>query len=70
MRKFLGFQLCNSQGVNIQGDDEDPTGIASFEIMSPEVALEVMSKGWGKTGKYLLMPIFEGDIEEPSILTL
>lgn len=34
MKKFLGFQLCNSEGVNIQSNEDDPTGFASFEIMS------------------------------------
>lgn len=64
MRKLLGYQLANAGGVNIQGDDEDPTGFASFEIMSPETANAVMQDNPG----YLLMPIFDDCIEEYRIV--
>lgn len=65
MAKLLGFQLANKSGENIQGDDDDPTSLASFEIMSPTVAVKVIADLPG----FLLQPIFEGDLEEPSIIT-
>ena len=64
MKQLLGFQLANSKGENIQGDPEDPTGLASFEVMDPMLALSVIAKHPG----FLLMPIFQGDIEEPQIV--
>lgn len=63
-KKFLGFQLADRNGNNIQGDDADPTGLASFEIMTPTVAGRVVEVFHG----FLLMPIYEGDIEEPKIV--
>lgn len=65
MPKLLGFQLANKNGRNIQGDDDDPTSLASFEVMGLVTALNVISD---LNGGYLLMPIYEGDIEEPSIV--
>lgn len=64
MPKFLGFQIANADGVNVQGDDVDPTGFPSFYILNPTEALLAMAK-FGKRDGLLLQPIFEGDIEEP-----
>ena len=66
MPKFLGFQLCNLAGANIQGDPDDPTGLASFEIMTPERAAEEMAHIGIRS--FLLMPIYDGDVEEPTIV--
>ena len=66
MKQLLGFQLANAKGENIQGDDDDPTSLASFEIMGIDMAIQVIAqlpKG------YLLMPIYDdGTIEEPTIV--
>lgn len=70
MKKLLGFQLADLTGKNIQGDDNDPSNLPSFDIMSPERATEVMAQlgcREDSRAKYLLMPIFEGCIEEPTI---
>jgi len=64
MSKLLGFQLADKRGINIQGDSNDPTYLASFEILAPQAALKVIKY----YRNFLLMPIFEGDIEEPTIL--
>lgn len=66
MKQLLGFQLADARGANIQGDDDDPTGLASFEIMDVALAHSVIATLPG----YLLMPIFSGDIEEPRIVGL
>lgn len=63
MKKFLGFQVANQNGENIQGDSDDPTGYASFEILSPAVAVQLSS-----TYNLLLMPIYDDMIEEYSII--
>jgi len=66
MTKLLGYQLTNLKGENIQGKNEDPTNMASFEIMAPVFASYVMRLM--ATRKFLLMPIYEGDIEDPKII--
>jgi len=63
-KKFLGFQLANKQGENIQGDDCDPTILHSFEIMTPALATYIISQ----CPECLLMPIFEEMIEEYELI--
>lgn len=66
-KRFLGYQICNYAGVNIQGDDGDPTGYASYEIMSPQTAeMEVSKLQPGDS--ILLMPIYEGEIEGAEVV--
>jgi len=67
MRGLLGFQITDATGTNIQGDDNDPIGLASFEVMSPLSAIAVMA-GLPADHSYLLQPIYQGDIEEPVIV--
>lgn len=64
--KFVGFQLANAAGANIQGDEGDPASLASFEVMSPDEAVRIIAAL--PPGAFLLMPIFEGQIEEPRVL--
>ena len=64
---LLGFQFCNAAGENIAGRDGDPSGLADFEILAPDLAIELCRdrpKGW----PYLLQPIYVGDIEEANIV--
>lgn len=63
-RPLLGYQVADEAGNNIQGDHNDPSGLASFEIMPPNLALNTIEHMPGFT----LYPIFEGDIEEPVLL--
>lgn len=67
--KLLGFQLADPSGCNIQGDDDDPLGLMSFQIMSPAYAAKAIEK-LGDSPRYLLMPIYEGDVEDPHVLDL
>ena len=67
MAQLLGFQLADPNGVNIQGDDDDPLNLLSFQIMSPDNAAKAMAQ-LDPSARYLLMPIYAGDIEEPRIL--
>ena len=70
MAKLLGYQIADENGVNIQGDDDCPADYASFEILSPQVALTVMEDimSTDLVGRYLLMPILEGEIEEYTLI--
>lgn len=64
MTKLLGFQIADKNGNNIQGDDGDPSGLPSYQILSAQEAEAVL----GNTDdRYLLQPIYEGDIEEPEL---
>jgi hypothetical protein len=65
--KLLGFQLANPSGCIIQGDDDDPLALMSFQIMSPAYAVKAVEK-LGDSLRYLLMPIYEGDVEDPHVL--
>ncbi|MPR11131.1 hypothetical protein [Microvirga tunisiensis] len=67
MTTLLGFQLADAAGVNIQGDDTDPLDLRSFEVMSPAYAVDAIAELAGGQ-RYLLMPVFEGDVEEPTVL--
>lgn len=62
-RKLLGFQIADRSGTNIQGDDHDPSGHPSFRILSAAEAQAVLEENEG----LLLMPIYEGDIEDPEL---
>ena len=63
-RKLLGYQIADHMGENIQGDEGDPSGHPSFYVMSAEEAWKVLEEH--PEGNLLLMPIYEGDIEEPA----
>jgi len=66
MARLIGFQLASLSGENIQGDNDDPTNLRSFEVMSFAIASKVMRQLGSR--KFLLMPIYEGDVEEPVIV--
>jgi hypothetical protein len=63
-RKLLGYQFARD-GVNIAGDDDDPTANPSYAIIPPEYAEDwrLVSEAQGLDLE--LQPIYEGDIEEP-----
>lgn len=67
--KLLGFQLADPNGSNIQGDEDDPRGLMSFQVMSPTYAARAIER-LGDSPRYLLMPIYEGDVEDPHVLDL
>ena len=63
-RKLLGYQITDHMGENIQGDDGDPSGQPSYYVLNAEEAWKVLEDN--PEANLLLMPIYEGDIEEPS----
>lgn len=66
-RKLLGFQFGNREGHSIQGDNNDPSGLFSFEIMTPLLAATMIERH--HSAGLVLIPIFEGDIEDATILS-
>lgn len=62
--QLLGFQICDENGDNIQGDDHDPSGLCSFEVMTPALAAYKMAD----LPNYRLQPIYDSDIEEPHLV--
>ncbi len=66
-QKFLGFQLANAAGDVIQGQDGDPSKLTHSDIMTPKVATKLIFDL--PSADYLLMPIFEGMIENPKIVS-
>ena len=65
-KRLLGYQIADLRGNNVQGEGEDPSNLASFEVMTADVANGVMEGLGGR--RFLLMPIYEGDVEEPTIV--
>ena len=65
LRLPIGYQIWN-RDCNIQGEPETP-GLDSYDVMDREVAEAALSF-YGQKDWRLGM-IFEGDIEEPSIVT-
>jgi hypothetical protein len=64
-KRLLGFQLADKSGANIQGDPGDPTDFTSWQIMDTALAVFVIARNPG----FLLMPIYDGDIEKPEVLS-
>lgn len=60
MKKLLGYQLVSATG-------EYPDWHYSFEIYTLASLLE-RRLGMPSPNKWFLMPIYEGDIEEPTIM--
>lgn len=57
---ILGYQLVNA-------DSETPAEFTSFEILSREV-VESWQREHADAVNYQVLPIHEGDIEEPSFV--
>lgn len=64
MRRFIGYQLADARGVNIQGDEGDPSGLPSFHVMDALEAQQVVAEH-SDLGLHL-MPIYQGDVQNPS----
>lgn len=65
MSDLIGFQLTDRNGAIVTGEDNDPTNMATFEILSPAAAVQALAM----LGKgFLLLPIYAGDIENPEII--
>lgn len=64
-KTIIGYQLADERGQSIQGDDIDPTGLSSFEVMDRRLALAVATR----YPAFHLRPVYEGDIEEPSVVS-
>jgi hypothetical protein len=62
----IGYQLADAEGANMQGDDNDPSGYASYDILTRERAETVIAL-YPDSGMQLYA-IYAGDIEEPHFL--
>jgi hypothetical protein len=65
---ILGFMLCDPDGYCVHGDENDPFGLASFELLvGPAIqtaqAWLLDHPGW------TLEPAHEGDVEEPTLVS-
>lgn len=63
--RLLGYQIADQFGENIQGDEGDPSGEPSYRVLSMEEANAIMEDPANRD--LLLMPIREGDIENPTL---
>lgn len=62
--EVVGYQIGDEQGYSIQGEDEDPTGLASYEILAPDAAAVVRAR----YPTLRMAAIYADDIEEPVVL--
>lgn len=62
-RKLLGFQFENA------GDDDDPSGLASFEVMTPRLLVSLLEH-YPNQIQINIIPVYEDTIEEPVIVDL
>ncbi|MCV9964090.1 hypothetical protein OIU34_19600 [Pararhizobium sp. BT-229] len=67
-RKLLGWQIVDADGLNIHGEENDPFGLASFEILSGDAVEQ--ARAWvAENPGYKVVEAFAGDIEEPSVIS-
>lgn len=67
-RKLLGWQIVDAEGLNIHGEENDPFGLASFEILSDDAADQ--ARQWvAENPGFKVVEAFAGDIEEPSVIS-
>ena len=60
---LLGYQIADSMGRNIQGDENCPGGHSSYQILTPARAHEILASLPNGGKGYTLQPICRGDIE-------
>lgn len=65
--RLIGFQITDTNGVLLTGEENDPTNMTTFEVLSPLAAIEAVRE-LATTGRFLLMPIYENDIENPEVI--
>lgn len=65
---LLGYQIADSSGRNIQGDDGCPGDHRSFEILTLARAQQIMAELPAGGRGYLLQPIYRGTIECATIV--
>lgn len=61
---FLGYQVADCTGDNIQGEPGDPSGLSRNEIMSRETADKFIENNPGFT----LFPMYKGMIAKYKIV--
>jgi hypothetical protein len=65
---FDGWQIVNSDGYNIHGDNDDPFELSSYSILC--YGAQDMARTWTESNPgYSVVPVFGGDIEEPEFIT-
>jgi hypothetical protein len=66
--KQVGWQIVNSEGWSIHGDPDDPFELNSFDILVDD-AVEI-AKAWAAQHPgYKVVPVMDGDIEEPEFVS-
>lgn len=68
-RKLLGWQIVDAEGLNIHGEENDPFGLSSFDILSGD-AVEQARSWVAENPGFKVVEAFAGDIEEPSVISL
>lgn len=63
---LVGWQIGDPEGWSVQGDVEDPFGLASYHILTEGAATTV--RAWAEANGHVMCPIFSGDVEEPEIV--
>ncbi len=61
----IGYQVGDIEGYSIQGDEEDPTGLFSYQILDEETA-DFIKKKYNVS----MVPIYDDDIEKPEFITM
>lgn len=64
---LIGYQIADENGINISGDDNDPSGLPSYAVMTSDVAQAVIRRAYPR--RLRLYPIFEDDIEDFEIIS-
>lgn len=59
MKKPIGYQVVDNSG-------DYPEGMFSFQVFSLNIALKVQNQD---KRRWRLLPIYEGDVEDPTIMS-
>jgi len=63
-RRLIGFQFANHAGANVAGDPDDPAQAPSYAV----IPVAHMAAWAAHAPNFLLMPIFDGDVEQPAFI--
>lgn len=65
---IVGWQIVNSDGVNVHGEALDPYELQSFEILVGEAA--DVARAGAIAGGYRVHPVRDGEVEDPTIVEI
>jgi hypothetical protein len=67
-KPVIGHQIIGPDGRNIHGEENDPFDLCSFEILTGEAVEQ--AKNWvAANSGFKVVPVFEGDVEEPEFVS-